>query len=76
MNEFHGLMDQVKNLYESGLYEDVKVLADMLLAWSDSPSLAVAVSSASSSGTTPMITDEPQQSSSSASAPQLVNSIY
>lgn len=66
MNEFNGLMDQVKNLFESGLYEDVKILSDMLLAWSDSPTLAAAVmasssndsSASSSNGTTPMITDE------------------
>ena len=45
MNEFCGLMEQVKNLYESGLYEDVKILSDMLLAWSESPSLSTSHSS-------------------------------
>lgn len=85
MNDFHGLIDQVKTLYESGLYEDVKILCDMLLAWSDSPSLTSSSVSAScsSSGITPMITDDlpstsnltatiAHQSGSSASAPQLV----
>lgn len=35
MNEFQTLMEQLKFQFENGLYEDVKVMSDMLLAWSE-----------------------------------------
>lgn len=75
MNEFYSLLEQVKFLFESGLYEDVKILSDMLLAWSDSPSLASTIASSTNVSTTssaassqqPMLVDDPVQTATSAS---------
>lgn len=36
MKEFYALLDHLKSLYDNGLYEDVKLLADMLIASTDS----------------------------------------
>ena len=36
MNEFFALLDHTKGLYEAGLYEDVKILCDLLIGMVDS----------------------------------------
>ena len=36
MKEFYALLDHVKGLYDSGLYEDVKILSDLLIAMTES----------------------------------------
>ncbi|RNA21357.1 anaphase-promoting complex subunit 7-like [Brachionus plicatilis] len=36
MKEFFALLDHLKSLYENGLYEDVKLLADLLIATTES----------------------------------------
>ncbi len=38
MKEFYVLFDHLKSLYDNGLYEDVKVLADLLIGISESSS--------------------------------------
>lgn len=39
MKEFYALLDHLKCLYDSGLYEDVKILADLLIATTESSTL-------------------------------------
>lgn len=36
MNEFYALLDHTKQLFESGLYEDVKVFCDLLIGMVES----------------------------------------
>lgn len=36
MNEFFALLDHSKSLYEAGLYEDVKLICDLLIGMSES----------------------------------------
>jgi hypothetical protein len=47
MKEFFQLLDNLKSLYESELYEDVKIFADLLIGQieSASPSTAIATTS-------------------------------
>ena len=50
MKEFYVLLDHLKSLYENGLYEDVKILSDLLIGIceSSSPSSSSSTSAASS----------------------------
>jgi hypothetical protein len=49
MKEFFGLLDNLKNLYENELYEDVKLLADLLIGLIESSSSSLGSWSAASS---------------------------
>ena len=76
MSDFQGLLEQVKLLFESGLYEDVKVLADMLLAWSDCPPLSSStIASATASVSSYNMIDEPTQAASSSPSSYLVSTL-
>ena len=53
MKEFYVLLDHLKSLYENGLYEDVKLIADLLLGITESSSgFATSLSSSSSTSAT------------------------
>lgn len=54
MKEFYSLLEHLKSLYETGLYEDVKILSDLLIGTTESsllssPSLFSSASTSSSS---------------------------
>lgn len=51
MKDFFMLLDQLKSLYEAELYEDVKVLADLLIGQieSSSPAFSLSIGGTSSS---------------------------
>ena len=50
MNDFYSLLDQLKGLYEAELYEDVKILADLLTGLVESSSSSAYSSSLSFTG--------------------------
>lgn len=77
MKEFYALSEHLKSLYENGLYEDVKMLADLLLGTTESslassPTLYSNNTSASTSASS--INSLPNTSTSFSGVPFLCDS--
>jgi hypothetical protein len=41
MDEFYALLENLKSLYEAELFEDVKILSDLLIGMSESPNIQI-----------------------------------
>lgn len=45
MDEFYALLENLKSLYEAELFEDVKILSDLLIGMSESPNIQISLES-------------------------------
>ena len=65
MKEFYALLEHLKSLYDSGLYEDVKILADLLIGTTESSALSPTLFSTASTSSSSSFSNLQQSSATS-----------